>query len=76
MSIFSFATNSKIKFLSLRKPAFILSLVLIICSILIYSYKGLNFGINDFGKSAPDKKIYDHCKLNSESIVKKIKEKL
>ncbi len=46
MSIFSFATNSKIKFLSLRKPAFILSLVLIICSVLMYSYKGLNFGID------------------------------
>ena len=37
---------------------------------------GLNFGINDFGKSAPYKKIYNHFKLNSESIVKKIKEKL
>ena len=37
---------------------------------------GLSFGINDFGKSAPYKKIYDHFKLNSESIVKKIKEKL
>ena len=37
---------------------------------------GLNFGINDFGKSAPYKKIYDHFKLNTESIVKKIKEKL
>jgi preprotein translocase SecF subunit len=46
MSIFSFATNSKIKFLSLRKPAFILSLTLIICSVLIYSFKGLNFGID------------------------------
>ena len=37
---------------------------------------GLNFGINDFGKSAPYKKIYDHFELNSESIIKKIKEKL
>ncbi|MDC3117354.1 transketolase [Candidatus Pelagibacter sp.] len=37
---------------------------------------GLNFGINDFGKSAPYKKIYDHFELNSESIVKKIREKL
>ncbi len=37
---------------------------------------GLNFGINDFGKSAPYKKIYDHFELNSKSIVKKIKEKL
>ncbi|MDC3111485.1 protein translocase subunit SecF [Pelagibacteraceae bacterium] len=46
MSIFSFATNSKIKFLSLRKPAFILSLTLIICSVLISSFKGLNFGID------------------------------
>ena len=37
---------------------------------------GLNFGINDFGKSAPYKKIYDHFELDLESIVKKIKEKL
>ncbi len=37
---------------------------------------GLNFGINDFGKSAPYKKIYDHFNLNPESIIKKIKEKL
>ena len=37
---------------------------------------GLNFGINDFGKSAPYKKIYDHFKLNTENIVKRIKEKL
>ena len=37
---------------------------------------GLNFGINNFGKSAPYKKIYDHFSLNSESIAKKIKEKL
>ena len=39
-------------------------------------YKGLNFGINDFGKSAPYKKIYDHFELNIESIVKKIKRQL
>jgi len=37
---------------------------------------GLNFGINDFGKSAPYKKIYEHFHLNSENIIKKIKEKL
>ncbi len=37
---------------------------------------GLNFGINDFGKSAPYKKIYDHFGLNLENIVKRIKEKL
>ncbi len=37
---------------------------------------GLNFGINDFGKSAPYKEIYDHFNLNSESIIKKIKQKL
>jgi len=37
---------------------------------------GLNFGIDDFGKSAPYKEIYDHFNLNSESIIKKIKEKL
>ena len=37
---------------------------------------GLNFGINNFGKSAPYKEIYNHFKLDSESIIKKIKEKL
>ena len=37
---------------------------------------GLNFGINDFGKSAPYKDIYNHFELNSESITKKIKENL
>ena len=37
---------------------------------------GLNFGVNTFGKSAPYKEIYDHFKLNSENIAKKIKEKL
>ena len=37
---------------------------------------GLNFGVNDFGKSAPYKEIYNHFQLNSESIIKKIKEKL
>ena len=37
---------------------------------------GLNFGINDFGKSAPYKEIYNHFKLNEKNIVKRIKEKL
>ena len=37
---------------------------------------GLNFGINDFGKSAPYKEIYDHFGLNVNNIVTKIKEKL
>ncbi len=37
---------------------------------------GLNFGINDFGKSAPYKEIYTHFKLDVESIIRKIKEKL
>ena len=37
---------------------------------------GLNFGIDNFGKSAPYKKIYDHFELNSENIIKKIKDKL
>ena len=37
---------------------------------------GLNFGIDDFGKSAPYKEIYDHFELNIKSITKKIKEKL
>ncbi len=38
--------------------------------------KGLNFGIDNFGKSAPYKDIYDNFELNSESIAKKIKQKL
>ena len=37
---------------------------------------GLNFGINNFGKSAPYKDIYDHFKLNEQNIVNKIKGKL
>jgi len=37
---------------------------------------GLNFGINDFGKSAPYKKIYEHFGLDAEIIAKKIKAKL
>ena len=37
---------------------------------------GLNFGIDEFGKSAPYQKIYDYFKLNSKSIVRSIKEKL
>ena len=35
--------------------------------------KGLNFGINDFGKSAPYKEIYNHFELNAENIIKKLK---
>ena len=37
---------------------------------------GLNFGIDSFGKSAPYKDIYDNFELNSESITKKIREKI
>ena len=37
---------------------------------------GLNFGIDDFGKSAPYKEIYNYFELNLESIIKKIKQKL
>ena len=38
--------------------------------------KGLNFGIDDFGKSAPYKDIFNHFGLTKEEIVKKIKEKI
>ena len=37
---------------------------------------GLNFGVDNFGKSAPYKDIYDHFKLDDQNIVSKIKEKL
>ena len=37
---------------------------------------GLNFGIDNFGKSAPYKKIYNHFGINTDNIIKKIKEKL
>jgi len=36
--------------------------------------KGLNFGIDDFGKSAPYKKIYNYFRLTAENITKKTKE--
>ena len=38
-----------------------------------YIGKGLTFSIEDFGKSAPYKKIYDHFGLSVEKIAKKIK---
>ena len=65
MSIFSFATNSKIKILSLRKPAFILSLTLIICSVLIYSFKGLNFGIDFRGGTLIEVETSESQKLSN-----------
>ena len=37
---------------------------------------GLNFGIDDFGKSAPYKEIYDHFSLNEKKIIEKIKKNL
>ena len=37
-----------------------------------YIQKGLCFSIEDFGKSAPFKKIYDHFGLSSDKISKKI----
>ena len=37
---------------------------------------GMNFGIDDFGKSAPYKDIYNHFGLNSKIIAKKINKKL
>ena len=36
---------------------------------------GLNFGINQFGKSAPYQDIFDHFKLNEKNIVNKIRER-
>ena len=38
--------------------------------------KGLNFGIDSFGRSAPYNKIYDYFGLNSKEIIQKIKKKL
>ena len=38
--------------------------------------QGLTFGIDDFGKSAPYKKVYKHFGLTSENITKKVKEML
>ena len=38
-----------------------------------YIEKGLSFSIEDFGKSAPYKKVYDHFGLSAEKISKKIK---
>ena len=36
----------------------------------------LNFGIDDFGKSAPYKDIYNHFGISNENIIKRIKERL
>ena len=37
---------------------------------------GMNFGISDFGRSAPYKDIYNHFGLNIDNIVKEIKKKI
>ena len=37
--------------------------------------EGLAIGINEFGKSAPYKKLFDHYELTENKIVKKIKKK-
>ena len=39
-------------------------------------FDGLNFGINDFGKSAPFKDIYTHFGLTAENCAKKTKKLL
>ena len=36
--------------------------------------KGISFGLNDFGKSAPYKEIYKHFKLTTDDIVKLTRE--
>ncbi len=38
--------------------------------------KGISFGINKFGESAPYKKIYEHFDLSVEKIVNKIQDAL
>ena len=38
--------------------------------------KGFNFGIDQFGESAPYKQVYDHFKLNEENITSYIQKKL
>ena len=38
-----------------------------------YISNGLSFSIEEFGKSGPYKKVYDHFGLNSEKISKRIK---
>ena len=37
---------------------------------------GINFGLDNFGKSAQYKKIYDYYGINIKEIIKKIKKKL
>ncbi len=38
--------------------------------------KGLSFGINRFGESAPYKKVYEHLNLSADKILSAIQEKL
>ena len=37
---------------------------------------GLNFGIDNFGKSAPYKDIYNHFNLDTKNITRKLKKRL
>ena len=54
----------------------ILSVSLVVISLVLLIFIGLNFGIDSFGKSAPYKDIYKNFELNSESIIKKIKKEI
>ena len=38
--------------------------------------RGMTFGINKFGESAPYKKVYEHLNLSAENITLAIQEKL
>ena len=38
--------------------------------------KGINFGIDQFGESAPYKEVYDHFNLSEEKITSLIQQKL
>ena len=49
------------------------STFLIAVSLILLIFKGLNFGIDDFGKSAPYKEIYNYFGLTVDNIVKKTK---
>ena len=69
-------TNSNYDFMKLKNYFIYLSILLIVISVFLLSFRGLNLGIDNFGKSAPYKDIYKHFELDVENIVQKIKKNL
>ena len=68
--------DTSINFLSKTKPFVSLSLIFIIASTFLLFSRGLNFGIDCFGESAPGKEVAETLGLTPHKIAKSIEKHL